>query len=74
MTHDQWRLLRYGLLTALFVLLVFLQILAYSKNFVLLVHVGILDAIVLAIFLLSDHFYREIIRRHVVMKHRKKSK
>lgn len=62
MTHDQWRLLRYGLLTALFVLLVLLQILAYSKNLASLVHVGILDAIVLAAFLLFEH-----------MKHRKKS-
>lgn len=62
MTRDEWRLARHGLLAALSVLLVLLQILASSRNFALFVHVGILDAIVLAVFLLSKH-----------MKHRRKS-
>jgi hypothetical protein len=62
MTRGRWRLVWYGLVTVLFVQLVVLQILAFGKNFPLLMRVGICDAIVLAIFLLSDHRRRRFRR------------
>jgi len=58
MTHDEWRLLRYGMLTALLMLVVLVPILAHNRNFPKLVAEGILGAIALAVFLLSKYMER----------------
>jgi hypothetical protein len=58
MTHDEWRLLRYGLLTASLMVLVLLPIHLYIPKFPKLVAEGILGAIALAVFLLSKYMER----------------
>jgi len=63
MTHDEWRLLGYGLLTVFLMSLVLVPILLHNIDFPKLVAEGILGAIALAIFALSKY-----------MEHRKKSK
>ena len=63
MTRDEWRLLRYGMLTAILMALVLVPILRHNMNFPKLAAEGILGAIALAVFLLSKY-----------MEHRKKSK
>jgi len=55
MTHDEWRLLRYGLLTALLMGIVLVPILVHDKNFPRSAAEGILGAITLAVFLLSKY-------------------
>ncbi|HXQ32486.1 MAG TPA: hypothetical protein VN843_00555, partial [Anaerolineales bacterium] len=63
MTRDEWRLLRYGMLTAILMALVLVPILRHNLNLPKLAAEGILGAIALAVFLLSKY-----------MEHRKKSK
>ena len=63
MTHDEWRLLGYGILTALLMALVLVPILVHDKNFPKSTAEGILGAIALGVFLLSKY-----------MEHRKKPK
>jgi len=63
MTHDEWRLLGYGMLTAILMALVLILILQHNMNFPKLAAEGILGAIALTVFLLSKY-----------MEHRKKSK
>jgi hypothetical protein len=63
MTRDEWRLLRYGMLTAILMALVLVLIRRHNMNFPKLAAEGILGAIALAVFLLSKY-----------MEHRKKSK
>ena len=58
MTHDEWRLLRYGMLTALLMGLVLVPILHHNINFPRSVAEGILGAIALAVFLLSKYLER----------------
>jgi len=58
MTHDEWRLLRYGLLTASLMGLVLVPILLHNRTFPKLAAEGILGAIALAVFLLSKYMYR----------------
>ena len=58
MTHDEWRLLGYGLLTALLMALVLVPILVHDKNFPRLAAEGILGALALAVFLLSKYMER----------------
>jgi hypothetical protein len=55
MTHDEWRLLRYGLLTAFLMGIVLVPILLHDKNFPRSAAEGILGAIALAVFLLSRY-------------------
>jgi hypothetical protein len=55
MTHDEWRLLRYGMLTALLMALVLVPILLNNINFPKSVAEGILGAIALGVFLLSKY-------------------
>jgi hypothetical protein len=57
MTKDEWRLLRYGMLTAFLMALVLVPILLDDKIFPKSVAEGILALIALAVFLLSK--YRE---------------
>jgi hypothetical protein len=57
MTKDEWRLLRYGMLTAFLMALVLVPILLDDKVFPKSVAEGILALIALAVFLLSK--YRE---------------
>lgn len=57
MTHDEWRLLRYGMLTAFLMAFVLVPILLHNMKFPKSVAEGILAAIALAVFLLSK--YRE---------------
>ena len=57
MTHDEWRLLRYGMLTAFLMALVLVPVLLRNMKFPKSVAEGILAAIALAVFLLSK--YRE---------------
>ena len=54
-THDEWRLLGYGLLTAFLMALVLVPIRAHDKNFPRLAAEGILGALGLALFLLSKY-------------------
>ncbi len=63
MTHDEWRLLGYGVLTAFLMALVLMPIFLRNINLPKSVAEGILGAIALAVFLLSKY-----------MEHRKKSK
>jgi hypothetical protein len=58
MTHDEWRLLGYGLLTASLMALVLVPILLHNRNFPKLAAEGILGAIALAVFLLSKYMER----------------
>jgi hypothetical protein len=58
MTHDEWRLLRYGTLTAFLMALVLVPILLHNRNFPKLEAEGVLGAIALAIFLLSKYIER----------------
>ncbi len=58
MTHDEWRLLRYGMLTAFLMALVLVPILLHDKNFPRSTAEGILGAIALAVFLLSKYMER----------------
>jgi undecaprenyl pyrophosphate phosphatase UppP len=63
MTHDEWRLLGYGMLTAFLMALFLVAIFLRNMNFTKLAAEVILGAIALAVFLLSKY-----------MEHRKKSK
>jgi hypothetical protein len=58
MTHDEWRLLRYGLLTAFLIGIVLVPIFLHDKNFPRSAAEGIVAAIALAIFLLSKYMER----------------
>ena len=58
MTHDEWRLLGYGLLTAFLMALVLVPILLNNKNFSKLAAEGILGVLALAVFLLSKYMER----------------
>jgi hypothetical protein len=58
MTHDEWRLLRYGILTAFLMALVLVPILLRNKNFPRSAAEGILGAIALAVFLLPKYLER----------------
>lgn len=58
MTHDEWRLLRYGLLTAGLMAVVLLPILIYKPNFPKLGAEAILGAVAVAVFLLSKYMER----------------
>jgi hypothetical protein len=58
MTHDEWRLLRYGLLTALLMALVLVPILRHNMNFPRSAAEGILGGIALGVFLLSKYIER----------------
>jgi hypothetical protein len=58
MTHDEWRLLRYGVLTAILMALILVPILQHRMNFPKLAAEGILGAIALAVFLLSKYMER----------------
>ncbi len=58
MTHDEWRLLRYGMLTAFLMALVLVPILLDNINFPKSVAEGILGAVALAVFLLSKYMER----------------
>ena len=58
MTHDEWRLLRYGMLAAFLMALVLVPILIHNINFPKPVAEGILGAIALAVFLLSKYMER----------------
>ena len=58
MTHDDWRLLRYGMLTAILMALVLVPILLHNINFPRSVAEGILGGIVLVVFLLSKYMER----------------
>ena len=58
MTHDEWRLLGYGLVTACLMVVVLLPILIYKPNFPKLGAEAILGAVAVAVFLLSKHMER----------------
>jgi hypothetical protein len=58
MTHDEWRLLRYGMLTAVLMALVLVPTLLHNKNFPRLAAEGILGAVALAVFALSKYMER----------------
>ena len=58
MTHDEWRLLRYGILTAFLMALVLVPILVHDNYFPKLAAEGILGAIALGVFLLSKYMGR----------------
>jgi hypothetical protein len=58
MTHDEWRLLRYGLLTAILMALALVPILLHNTNFPRPVAEGILGGIALVVFLLSKYMER----------------
>ncbi len=58
MTHDEWRLLGYGMLTAALMMLVLLPILRHNMSFPKLVAEVILGTIALAVFLLSKYMER----------------
>jgi hypothetical protein len=59
MSHDEWRLLGYGLLTAILMGLALVPILAYDIHFPKLAAEAILGAIALAVFLLSKYMERQ---------------
>ncbi len=58
MAHDEWRLLRYGILTALLMALVLVPILVHDRNFPKPAAEGILGAIALSVFFLSKYMER----------------
>lgn len=58
MTQDEWRLLRYALLTAALMALVLVPILIYKPKFPKLLAEAILGAIALGIFMLSKYMER----------------
>jgi hypothetical protein len=58
MTHDEWRLLGYGMLTAFLMALFLVPIFLRNVNFPKLAVETILGAIALAVFLLSKHMER----------------
>jgi hypothetical protein len=58
MSKDEWRLLRYGLFTALLMALVLVPILIHNINFPRVTAEAILAAIVGAVFLLSKYMER----------------
>jgi hypothetical protein len=58
MTQDEWRLLRYGMLTAILMALVLVPILIKDMNFPKLAAEGILGIIALAVFLLYKYMER----------------
>jgi hypothetical protein len=58
MTHDEWRLLGYGTLTAVLMALVLIPILLHNRNFPRSAAEGILGAIALAVFALSKYMER----------------
>jgi len=58
MTHDEWRLLGYGMLTALLMALVLVPILVHNRNFPKLAAEGILGAVALAVFAFSKYMER----------------
>jgi hypothetical protein len=58
MTHDEWRLLGYGTLTAFLMALVLMPILLHDKNFPRSAAEVILGALALAVFLLSKYMER----------------
>jgi hypothetical protein len=58
MKHDEWRLLGYGMLTAVLMALVLVPILLHNRNFSRLAAEGILGAIALAVFALSKDMAR----------------
>jgi hypothetical protein len=58
MTHDEWRLLRYGLLTAALMALVLAPILIYEPNFPKVLAEAILGAIALGVYALSKYMER----------------
>jgi hypothetical protein len=58
MTQDEWRLLRYGMLTAFLMALVLVPILLNNINFPKSAAEGILGPIALAVFLLSKYLER----------------
>jgi len=55
MKHDEWRLLGYGMLTAVLMALVLVPILLHNKSFPRLAAEGILGAVALAVFALSKY-------------------
>jgi hypothetical protein len=57
-THDEWRLLRYGLLTASLMAVVLVPILLYKPNFPKLGAEAVLGVVALAVFLLSKYMER----------------
>lgn len=58
MTHDEWRLLGYGILTAGLMALVLVPILLHNRNFSRLAAEGILGAVALSVFALSKYMER----------------
>jgi uncharacterized membrane protein (DUF2068 family) len=58
MSKDEWRLLRYGLFTALLMALILVPILIHNINFPRVTAEAILAAIVGAVFLLSKYMER----------------
>jgi hypothetical protein len=58
MTHDEWRLLGYGTLTAFLMTIVLMPIFLHNINIPKSVAEGILGAIALAVFLLSKYMER----------------
>jgi len=58
MSKDDWRLLRYGLLTALLMALVLVPILIHNINFPKVAAEAILAAIAGTVFLLSKYMER----------------
>jgi undecaprenyl pyrophosphate phosphatase UppP len=58
MSKDEWRLLRYGVFTALLMALVLVRILIHNINFPRVTAEAILAAIVGAVYLLSKYMER----------------
>lgn len=55
MTHDEWRLLRYGLLTALLIVLILWPLLANNQDIPKSEGEAIVGAVALAVFALSKY-------------------
>ena len=58
MTHDEWRLLGYGLLTACLMAIVLIPILVHDRNFPKLASEAILGVIALAVFGISKYMQK----------------
>lgn len=58
MTHEEWRFLGYGMLTAFLMALVLVPFLRHNLNFPKVVAEGILGVIALAVFMLSKYMER----------------